>query len=153
MAPLRTSRSTADGRHVRAGPSDFTLTCASGATGKCVGLGYKPLPEANGESLWDYHQACVRMMRADYGGDGSAHTRNGTRIDISDRLGIQLPEHDPGGLSFEAAWGPEGAACLRHTRVPEILSHNELARLYPRLAGDIGPNCSEATPALLWNRS
>jgi hypothetical protein len=101
-----TGRWTADGRHLRTA-STFTLTCTSGAAGKCVRLGYKPWREdASGESLWDYHQACVRMVRADYGGDGTGYTREGTRIDVSDRLSIQQPERDPGGLTFEAAWGP-----------------------------------------------
>jgi ADYC domain-containing protein len=148
-----TGRWTADGRHLRTA-STFTLTCTSGAAGKCVRLGYKPWREdASGESLWDYHQACVRMVRADYGGDGTGYTREGTRIDVSDRLSIQQPERDPGGLTFEAAWGPEGAICVRRTRIPDLSSTDELARRYPRLAKRIGPDCSAATPALIWNRS
>jgi ADYC domain len=142
----------ADGRHVRAS-SSFTLTCTSGATGKCLRLGYKPWREAGGESLWDYHRACVRMMRADYGGDGTGHTRDGTRIEVSDRLGIKQARPDPGRLAFEAAWGPDGAVCVRRTRIPELLSNDELARRYPRLIERIGLGCSEATPALIWNRS
>ncbi len=109
---------TKDGRHVR-DPSSFTVTCTSGAAGKCVRFGYKPWREINGESLWDYHQTCVRTVRADYGGDGIGHTRNGTQIDIFDRLGIQRPQLDSNHLSFEAAWRPDGAICVRRTRVPE----------------------------------
>jgi ADYC domain len=105
--------------------------------------------------LWDYHQACVRALRADYGGDGAGHTRDGTLVDISDRLGIQPPESDPPGaaLEFEAAWGPDGAVCIRRTRIPEVLSTPELAERYPHLADKIGPNCSEAVNAPIWNRS
>lgn len=106
-----------------------------------------------GESLWDYHQACVRMIRADYGGDGVAHTRDGTRIDVFDRLGIQRPARDPGNLQFEAGWNADGAACVRRARIPELMGLEELARHYPRLDGKIGPGCSDATPALIWNRS
>lgn len=143
---------TADGRHVR-DPSNFTIACTSGAAGKCVRLGYKPWHEAGGEALWDYHQTCVRVLRADYGGDGVAHTREGTSIDLFDRLGIQRPESDLGGRTFEAAWRPDGAVCIQRTRVPELLPADELAQRYPRLTGKIGPDCSEATPALIWNRS
>jgi hypothetical protein len=145
---------TSDGRHERASVG-FTITCTSGAIGKCVRMGYKPWRDANGEPLWDYHQACVRALRADYGGDGGGHTRDGTMIDIFDRLGIQPPEPDPRSpiLDFEAAWGPEGAVCVRRTRIPEVLSTAELAERYPHLAGSIGPDCSEAVAALLWNRS
>jgi ADYC domain len=149
-------RWTSDGRHL-SDPTGFLVTCTAGAIGKCVRLGYKPWRNA-GEvaSLWDYHQACVRMMRADYGGDGVSHTRDGTFIDIFDRLGIQhFDPEDPRAraLEDEAAWGPDGAVCIRRTRIPELLSLDELARRYPHLAGKIGPNCSEAVDALIWNRS
>jgi hypothetical protein len=143
-------RWTPDRRHIR-DPSSFTLTCTSGAAGKCIRFGYKPWRDQGGESLWDYHQACVRMIRADYGGDGVSHTRDGTRIDIFDRLGIQQSAHDPGNLTFEAGWGPDGAVCVRRTRIAELMSPDELAQHYPRLAD--GSGCSEATPALIWNRS
>jgi hypothetical protein len=145
---------TSDRRHLR-GSSGFTVTCASSAIGKCVRFGYKPWREVQGVSLWDYRQACVRMVTADYGGDGVGHTRDGTVIDPFDRLGIQRPERDPGGhnLELEAAWGPDGAICVRRTRIPELLSTGELAQRYPWLIGRIGPNCSEAVDAFMWNRS
>src|SRR5262249_23910179 len=143
-----------DGRHLR-GSSGFTVTCTAGAIGKCVRFGYKPWREAGGEALWDYHQACVRMARADYAGDGVGHTRNGTLIDIPDPLDIQQPGDDPPGrtLTFEAAWGPDGAVCVRRTRIPELFSTEELAEHYPQLAPRIGPDCSDKVAALLWNRS
>jgi ADYC domain len=145
---------TSGGRHERPS-SGFTITCTSGAVGKCVRIGYKPWREVRGESLWDFHQACVRAIRADYGGDGTGHTRDGTLVEISDRLGIQPPEPDPHwpALEFEAAWDPNGAVCVRRTRIPELLSIEELAQRYPRFAGKIGPICSDAVDALIWNRS
>jgi ADYC domain len=145
---------TSDGRHLR-GSAGFTVTCTAGAISKCVRFGYKPWREGAGESLWDYHQACVRMARADYAGDGVGHTRDGTLIDLSDRLGIQRPGDDPPGrvLAFEAAWGPDGAVCVRRTRIAELFSTEELAERYPQLAPRIGPDCSEQVDALLWNRS
>lgn len=145
---------TSEGRHERTSVG-FAITCTSGAIGKCVRMGYKPWRDAKGESLWDYHQACVRALRADYGADGTGHTRNGTLVNIFDRLGIQPPEPDPRGpaLEFEAAWGPDGAVCIRRTRIPELLSTSELAERYPHLAGKIGPDCSQAIDALIWNRS
>jgi ADYC domain len=145
---------TTDGRHVR-GSSGFTVACTAGAIGKCVRFGYKPWRDVAGESFWDYHQACVRLMRADYGGDGIGHTRTGTWVDFFDRLGIQRPGSDPRdqALEFEAAWGPDGAVCVRRTRIPEVVSLDELARRYPHLAGKIGPDCSEKVAALIWNRS
>src|SRR5215469_7409897 len=145
---------SSDSRHQRAA-SAFTISCTSGAIGKCVRIGYKPWREVGGESLWDYHQACVRAIRADYDGDGTGHTRNGTLVDIFDRLGIQPPEPDPRGptLKFEAAWGPDGAVCIRRTRIPDLLSIGELVQRYPQLIGKTGPDCSQAVDALIWNRS
>jgi hypothetical protein len=118
-------------------------------------LWLQALARQRGESLWDYHQACVRMVRADYGGDGTGYTRTGNLVDIFDGLGIRQPGSDlrDQALEFEAAWGPDGAVCVRRTRIPEVLSLDELARRYPHLAGKIGPDCTEAVGDLLWNRS
>jgi len=56
-------------------------------------------------------------------------------------------------LELEAAGGPDGAVCIRRTRIPELLSTVELAERYPHLTAKIGPDCSEAVNALIWNRS
>jgi hypothetical protein len=92
-----------------------TFGCTSGAIGKCVRMGYKPWKTVNGQSLQDLHQACIRMVRADYCGDGRGHTRNGTPIDVYDRLGIQKPTPQ-NGMVLEAAWTPTGAAFVNHSR-------------------------------------
>jgi hypothetical protein len=60
----------------------------------------------------------VRLVRADYCGDGIGHTRDGTPIDIFDAIGIQHDEPAP-GMTFEAAWRADGAVCVRHTRLPD----------------------------------
>jgi ADYC domain len=143
---------TADGRYAPL-PGRILVTCTAGAEGKCVRFGYKPwrtTPE--GVSLEPYYQACVRLVRADYGGDGVGHTRNGTPIDLFDRIGIENDEIAP-GMTLEAAFGPDGAVCVAHTRLPEVLSMPDLARLYPRLAGHLGADCGTGAPALLFVRS
>ena len=157
--PLRGQWDAEGGRISNEG---FTLTCADGAQGKCVRFGYKPwktLP--NGLRLEPYHQACVRLVRADYCG-GHGTTRDGMLIDIYDAIGINAPAPNPAavGLRFEAAWTTTGAVCVAHTRVPENMSLDELSRECPRLAGRIGElACSEANsghwgePVLLFNRS
>src|SRR5262249_28044700 len=95
----------ADGRSlgfpVPHGHGGFDLTCTSGAIGKCIRWGCRPWEERpGGPRLAALHQACLHMARADYGGDGSATTRNGVRIDLYDDLGIEMPGGDP-GLVFE----------------------------------------------------
>jgi hypothetical protein len=89
------------------------------------------------------------MVRADYCGDGVGHTRNGAPIDLFDRIGVQRDEPAE-GMTLEAAWGPKGAVCVRHTRVFELLSRNDLASLCPERISDA---CDESTPALLYDRS
>jgi hypothetical protein len=66
-------------------PGPLLITCTGGAEGKCIRFGYKPWhPLSDGTSLEPYYRACVRLVRADYGGDGVGHTRNGTPIDLFD---------------------------------------------------------------------
>lgn len=142
---------TDDGRHV-AVPGRFLITCTGGAEGKCIRFGYKPWRKGDGASLEPYYQACVRLVRADYCGDGIGHTRNGTPIDLFDTIGIQSDEVAP-GMTLEAAWGADGAVCVRHTRLKDVLGLSTLAAECPRLAGVTGEACDETTPALLFNRS
>jgi hypothetical protein len=100
----------------------FTLACENGAIAKCVTWGYKPWAQKDGQSLQDLHQACTRMARADYCGNGRSHTSEDTPIDVYDGLGILSRTTEasaawvPARASFEAAWTPEGASCLARTR-------------------------------------
>jgi hypothetical protein len=74
------------GAHLHDAPR-FSVACISGAIGKCVRAGYKPWKTmADGRPGWDYHQACTRLIRADYCGDGIGRTRDGVRIEIIDRF-------------------------------------------------------------------
>jgi hypothetical protein len=158
--PLR-GRWDRNGRHLS--DDGFTLTCAADAQGKCVRFGYKPWATGpGGISLTAYHQACIRMVRADYCGNVGT-TRNGMLIDYYDRLGIQHASQSAGsmGLRFEAAWDTEGALCVAHTRVPEHVTLTQLTQTCPRLHARLGPAvCTENTvdsgrfgPALLYNSS
>lgn len=103
-------------------PGKLTLACETGVIAKCVGWGYKPWARQDGQSLTELHQACTRMARADYCGNGQSHTHEGTLIDFYDRLGVNAattessPDWDLSRVSFEAAWAPDGASCLARTR-------------------------------------
>jgi len=88
----------------------LTFSCTNGAIAKCVMMGYAP--ETAGAAQ---HQACTRMVRADYCGDGVSHTRDGTLIDVYDTAGVMAPGLDR-TFRFEAAWGPNGALCVERTR-------------------------------------
>ena len=98
----------------------MTFACKDAALAKCVTFGYRPWASVSGTSLANYHQACTRMVRADYCGDGTPHTVSGTPVHVLDQLGIQTA--DPGGsYVVEAEWGPDGAVCLNpnNTRLPD----------------------------------
>ena len=104
-------------------PDLFTFSCVNAAIGKCVVWGYQrwsTRQECNGgnckvQDLSFFHQACTRLVRADYCGNGKPHTRNGTSIDVSDSIGIQNKD-GVAGFSLEADWRHDGAHCIRHTR-------------------------------------
>lgn len=133
----------------------FSLTCVGGVQAKCVRWGYKPwLPDAaDGVPMLDLYRTCMRMARADYCGEGQGTTRNGTMIDLYDVAGIQKRETDT-TVPFEAAWNTHGAVCVRHTRIPQNITLEELARSCPRLAASLGDTCDEgAEGALMFNRS
>ncbi|HZI09403.1 MAG TPA: ADYC domain-containing protein, partial [Myxococcus sp.] len=87
----------------------FTFACAGGAINKCVNLGYRPWAQKEGVSLAPYHQACTRLIRADYCGDGTSYTQNGNRVNLYDPLGIQ---QDTEHWFFEANWDESGATCF-----------------------------------------
>ena len=103
----------AGGAH-RDSAAEFTFACRSGVVSKCVDWGYKPWQSRGQTSLAPYHQACTRMARADYCGNGKGHTVEATRIDVYDEIGIQKRGGDP--MSFEAAWAADGAYCLSRAR-------------------------------------
>jgi len=104
-----------------------TFACENGDLTKCVDWGYKPWERRDGKSMADVHQACTRMARADYCGDGESHTKERTIIEYYDSMGLNarmtraVQGWDPERASFEAAWAPDGASCLARTRHGEPL--------------------------------
>lgn len=140
LAPAVVAQVTVGAEEQAGGTADFALICAAGAIGKCVRWGYapwRPAPDLAGPALL---RSCVHMVRADYCGDGRSFTRNGTSVDIFDRYGRNTPDR-PQGFTFEAAWGPQGATCVRHTRWPDLLATDAIEASCPRLRGHVGPNC------------
>lgn len=113
-------------------PDWFTFACRGAAIAKCVEMGYRPweivlrCKDGNcaGVSLESHHQACTRMLRADYCGDGESWTLNGRVINVFDGLGLQT---DTESWSFEAEWSSEGARCMTRERVLKLEA--DLAKL------------------------
>lgn len=142
-------RSTADGDFDNQA-SGIEIACTSGALGKCLLMGYLPWAETDAPMATLY-RACLRMIRADYCGDGRSWTQTGVSIDVFDRYGLQKPELSS-TMPLEAAWSPQGAVCVQHPRVPALGSLEDIVRSCPRLAGRTGQSC-EAAGADLFDRS
>ncbi len=94
----------------QAGTGKFTWACRGAALAKAVEWGYQPWVSA---AMADAHEAAMRMIRADYCGDGVTHTSNGNPIDVSDKWSIQVADTS---WPIEAKWGPDGAVCLNTPR-------------------------------------
>lgn len=114
------------GTHRKSGQI-FTFACETGVISKCLDMGYRPWSGGGEPARASLHQACTRMLRADYCGNGQSHTYAGVVIDVEDVFGIQkrttekTPTWDPAQGRFEAAWDEEGAVCMDHMRSGEAL--------------------------------
>jgi hypothetical protein len=104
-----------------------------GAIAKCIDAGYKPWKSVNGTSLANHHQACTRMLRADYCGTGASYTTDGMALNVLDSLGIQrdtrgsTPQYD---WTFDAEWDADGARCIDDYRAqrPDCFSAKNRCR-------------------------
>ncbi|MFP2933634.1 ADYC domain-containing protein [Pyxidicoccus sp. 3LG] len=98
----------------------FTLGCDAGVIAKCYRWGYKPwMDGSQSGAVTAAHHACTRMARADYCGNGTSFTQNGTRIRLWDILQPTInaaPSTAASGMGFEAGWNGSGPACLSHWR-------------------------------------
>jgi len=121
-----------------AAAGEFTFGCTTGVIAKCYRWGYRPwLTGYGGANMSDVHWACTRAARADYCGDGTPHTLDGTTIDVWDRLPAPGPIETragvfglpPLGMIFEAGWDTGGAVCVSHARW--LLDGQLLANLCP----------------------
>jgi hypothetical protein len=92
----------------------LTFGCRGYAIAKCVEWGYAPWKTVGGVLLRNHHQACVRMVRGDYCGNGHAWTTDGNPINVYDALGLQA---DSTSWPLDGEWTAAGARCVKKTRV------------------------------------
>ena len=121
----------------------FTFACEGHVLAKCVAMGYPPwangkLCDADGKhctagTLAPWHQACTRLLRADFCGDGTSWTLDGTGILVRDGVGIR-GEQDQGAL--EAEWDENGARCAVRERITTDLEPPCMAALALPTCGD-----------------
>ncbi|NTX64422.1 hypothetical protein HUA74_27575 [Myxococcus sp. CA051A] len=118
----------------------FTFACEGAAIAKCVRFGYRPWASTvMGRSLAPLHQACTRMVRADFCGDGTSYTVDGSWVNLYDASGVQ---QDSEGWSVEAEWDASGARC----RTPTTRARE---RQVTCSTGTILPTCGLPTNFLL----
>jgi len=108
-----------------------TFACTNAVLAKCALWGYRPWAttttctgkgkkkQCTEVSLTDHHQACTRMARADFCGDGESRTLDGTEVDIFDQLDPHIQSRFT-DWPVEAEWTPEGASCVSFVRHPEL---------------------------------
>lgn len=108
-------------------PTAFTFACEGYVLAKCVTAGYEPwrtvLQCQQGQgctrtTLARHHQACTRALRADYLGDGTSYTIDGTVLSMYDELGVR---NDTEVGTVEATWDADGALGISAARVPSLV--------------------------------
>lgn len=97
-------------------PRWFTIACAGAATAKMKLLGYGPQSSATTPAQ---RQATLKMITADYCGDGESYTENGTAVLWSNESGSVSPPGDAVIGEVEAVWTEAGALCLDATRIAD----------------------------------
>lgn len=119
--------------------------CLSGAVGKAALWGYSPWNTGD-----DAHQTATRVVRADFCGDGTSYTLQGTPLQLSDVFGIRHFVKDE--KETEAMWGPTGAECIRSPRRgqdPQSISCNNGHSL-PICGSE--DDLADWSQALLWSK-
>lgn len=93
-------------------PRWFTIACQGSAAAKMAMFGYGP---QTSDTTPAQRQATLKMITADYCGDGVSYTKTGVEVHWEDLAGNISVAGDAGGV--EAVWGEAGALCLDATRI------------------------------------
>jgi hypothetical protein len=109
----------------------ITLACAGSAAAKMSLLGYGPnakFYDGSAPASVDQRQATLKMITADYCGDGHSYTADGTPLLWENQSGtVTLDPADGPGVP-EAIWTAEGAACLD---TPRLVDPSEVSCALP----------------------
>jgi hypothetical protein len=96
----------------------FTIGCAGSAAAKLRLLNYGPQSDFDGQgnpASVAQRQAALKMLTADYCGNGVSYTQNGTPLQYEDAAGTVSLIGTQGAT--EAVWTSSGALCLDTTRI------------------------------------
>lgn len=100
-----------------------TFACAGAAAAKMKLMNYGPNSDFNGlgaPASVAQRQATLKMITADYCGDGTSYTATGTPLMWTNASGTVTPDPGWGAGAFEASWSANGAYCLDTPRRPDL---------------------------------
>ena len=97
----------------------FNLGCAGSALAKMALTGHTEASRTTGAftTTLAERQTMLKMLAADYCGDGTPFTVAGQPLNWSDDHGTMKLVAPPASLVLESRWTPSGAACLDKPRV------------------------------------
>ena len=102
-------------------PRWLTIACAGSAAAKMRLMNYGPQSDFDGAgnpASVAQRQATLKMITADYCGNGTSYTANGTPLEWENADGTVQPVAAVGAR--EAVWTASGALCLDHTRIAGV---------------------------------
>lgn len=99
----------------------LTLSCESGAVGRCAMWGYPPYAKGDAgydASARDYHQSCIYLKRAAYCGTDKTNDADEMPIQLADPFGFnRISSYFDNADHVEALWGPSGALCVTNQAI------------------------------------
>lgn len=133
----------------------FNLGCAGSALAKLALTGHTEAGQRSGAftTTLGERQTMIKMLAADYCGDGTPFTVAGQPLNWRDDQGTMKLLSQPNQLIFEARWTEKGAACLNKPRVdvhPTKLSNTTFGPdVYDQVAAwcptHMPPVCSDSS--------
>ncbi|WP_434419859.1 ADYC domain-containing protein [Nannocystis pusilla] len=124
---------------VDAAPGWITIACLGNAVAKMKRMGYGPNQDFPGQgtpATVNQRQATIRMITADYCGDGYSFTEDGTDLNWQNLAETVDPDAAPLWLDVEALWDEDGAICLSNPRLvtlPEVAARCTLPTCTPQM--------------------
>jgi len=107
----------------------ITIACFGNAVAKTKLFGYGPqqhVPGTQSPATPGEQTATIRMITADYCGDGTSFTVDGTPLDWKNASGGVSPTGNTSFANLEALWTKGGAICIKEPRlysVEEVQHH------------------------------
>ncbi|MCY0986914.1 ADYC domain-containing protein [Nannocystis sp. ILAH1] len=120
-------------------PGWITIACLGNAVAKMKRMGYGPnqaFPGQGTPATVNQRQSTIRMITADYCGEGVSFTEDGIHLDWENLAETVSPDTAPLWLNVEALWDEDGAICLSNPRLatlPEVAALCTLPTCTPQM--------------------